>query len=306
MKPNLSARSNLGLTFGTKKSRKTILSYTENAISPSKPRSKNDALADALISNVSAATASMPTRAELQAEINEGKPIPEPNLDAESVEEVYTLESLVGGTQMLRRIEVQSWISTVESGGEVKTRSRFVAKRLAYLVQAEDIKRLRGLKYLLLLVELYHSLIPNQRGNGSMRMPKKEELASKMPDWPSELLESLRTRFAEADDVLNKYHVNNMLSKWHVQRLLTHILALALVVDGFVTDVKDIKEDLKLEMKDVSALYKELAAPLMPPTEGELKRLRMSRTEAMQDGHRFARLRLPLQFPKMRVMNTRR
>ncbi|KAL8824104.1 MAG: hypothetical protein Q9191_005294, partial [Dirinaria sp. TL-2023a] len=137
----LSARSTLGLTFGTAKSRKAILALSENAISPSKPsqssssspgKKKLDPLTDAIVSSMAASTASMPTQEEMQAAIHEAKPVPEANLSATKVEDVYTLESLIG-TPTLRQVPVQDWISTIEAGEAVKTRSRFVSHRLEHL-----------------------------------------------------------------------------------------------------------------------------------------------------------------------------
>ena len=40
------------------------------------------------------------------------------------------------------------------------------------------------------------------------------------------------------------------MTKWRVDNLITHIAALALVVDGFEVDIYDLKEDLRLETKE--------------------------------------------------------
>ncbi len=37
------------------------------------------------------------------------------------------------------------------------------------------------------------------------------------------------------------------MTKWKVDNLVTHICALALIVDNFETDVNDIREDLSLD-----------------------------------------------------------
>jgi len=316
-------------------------------------------------------TADMPTREEMQAEINSSKPIPPPNLDAQSTEEVWTLESLIG-LQTLRGVQVKEWIETIQNGDEITCKSRFVAHRIAKLVASKDVKNLRGLRYLLLLVEWYHALKKGARG--VLRVPRKEDL---LQGWPSELVDGVGRRFAEGGE----------LNTWHKHNLLTHILALALVLDGGVTDTRDIRDDLRLDSKEyvptspfpssphlsflatynsplfphlstspapntlpifptrlpfllppplllplppphtllppipsqphpspspphpqltppphrISTLHSELACPLSPPTEPELKRLKMSKTEAVQSGHRFARVRLPLLFPRMRL-----
>ncbi len=86
--------------------------------------------------------------------------------------------------------------------------------------------------------------------------------------------------------------------------VLSHILALTLVVDDFKTDVKDIRQDLKIELKDLKSLFKELGCPLRNPTETELKSLRIPKAESAL--HQHAQLKLPLTFPKARVPVKRR
>lgn len=48
-------------------------------------------------------------------------------------------------------------------------------------------------------------------------------------------------------DVLTTAHRG--MTKWKVDNLVTHICALALIVDNFETDVHDIREDLSLDNK---------------------------------------------------------
>lgn len=80
---------------------------------------------------------------------------------------------------------------------------------------------------------------------------------------------------------------------------MTHICALALTLDNFTTDTHDIREDLKLEGKNVQTYFQELGCGVDRPTEIERGKLKITRVEGA--GHRIARLRLPLVFPKMRV-----
>jgi len=186
---------------------------------------------------MAATTADMPTREEMQAEINLSKPIPPPNLSAQNAEEVWTLESLVG-LQTLRSVQVKEWVETIQNGDEITCKSRFVAHRIEKLVAANDVKSLRGLRYLLLLIEWYYSL--KKGAKGVLRVPRKEDLQQILSSWPSELVDGVGRRFAEGGE----------LNTWHKHNLLTHILALALVLDGCVTDTRDIRDDLRLDNKE--------------------------------------------------------
>lgn len=64
-------------------------------------------------------------------------------------------------------------------------------------------------------------------------------------------------------------------------------------------DTHDIREDLKIERTDVQRYFRELGSVVAQPTEIERAKLKITQAEAV--GHRIARLRLPLVFPKMRV-----
>lgn len=197
-----SARNELGLAFGTKKSQKAIKALTANAIqtSPSQKQSSPgkpalDPLANAVISSMADTTASMPSREEMQAEIDSGKPRPRPNMHAETPADVYPVNQLVGGDHILRQIAVKEWIDKTEAGEDVQTRSRFVACRLKRIVQSGDVKKVRLLKYILLLIEWHKGL---KTGSKRVRkVPKPEKMASLIEGWGSDTVHSLEQRFAE-------------------------------------------------------------------------------------------------------------
>ena len=296
----LSARNSLGLAFGTKKSQKAIRSLTANAIqaSPSKSGSKDqtktklDPIASAVVSSMAASTSSMPTREEMQADIDEAKPCPRPHLDAETPAEVYPVEELVGGVIMLQAMGVKEWIDKVKAGQDVQTKSMFVARRLKGIAESGDVKKLKTLRYLLLLVEWYKSLKPGSKQG--RWIPKLEEVPDMVTGWGSDIVNTLARRFADG----------SVVNKWYHDNLITHILALTLVLDNFVTDSHDIREDLKLETKHISKYYAELGCTVALPTEAERVATNLKKVEAGM--HRLAKLRLPLVFPKIRVPAARK
>ncbi|CAD6563762.1 MAG: DNA-directed RNA polymerase I subunit rpa49 [Alectoria sarmentosa] len=293
---NRSARSNLGLAFGTKKTQKAIRALSANAIkaSPTKAKSQTpgtgralDPVASAVVSSMAQFASSMPTREQLQADIDANKPVPKPNLAAETPADVYPVEQLVGGTNVLRNMNVQELMDKVKSGKDVKTKSLFVSSRLQGVVLSDDVKRVRTLRYLLLLLEWYKGLKAGHKG--AKKVPNDEEMGSLIEQYGSEVVRGVGRRFAERGE----------LNKWHLENLIIHICALTLTLDNFTTDTHDIREDLKLDSKDVQKYFQELGCAIALPTEIERGKLKMTKAERV--GHRIARLRLPLVFPKMRV-----
>ena len=299
----MSARNALGLAFGTKKSKKAIRSLTANAISPSKPfssiapsKAQMDPLAEAVISSMPSISTTA-TREILQAEIDVAKPRPKPNLQATTPAEVYTISQLVDGDLTLCKLHVKDWIDAVNAGGNVPTRSLYVSQRLVKTVQSGNVKLVRALKYLYLLIEWSKTFRQSGPKTGK-RVPTKlenKELASLIEGWGTALVLGLSKRFAD----------NGILNKWHQDNLITHILALTLIIDGFTVDTLQIQKDLKLEAKQIAEYYHELGCVVtVPRTKLHLERMGISKAEA--HGRRVAMLKVPLVIPKQRGMVVRK
>ncbi len=195
------ARNRLGLAFGTKKSKKAIKNLTVNAInaSPAKPKTnaenedgpkKLDALSEAVLSSMPEQS-SMPTREELQAQSDKQKPIPTPHLDAKNPSEVYPVAELVGGEQVIRKLQVKDWMDKLKSGLDVPTRVSFVARRLLKVAMSDDVLKMRLLRYLCMLVGWWNYL---KRGR-LWRVPKLEEMKN-LGEFGTDLVEGLKSRFS--------------------------------------------------------------------------------------------------------------
>jgi DNA-directed RNA polymerase I subunit RPA49 len=281
-------RNDLGQTFGTKKAKKAIASLTENAISPIKsaqgpnstPR-KIDAAARLVLESMEGATKAMATREELEAAINDAKPRPKANLAAENVGDVYTVESLIG-LDIMKLVPVKEWQDSVKAKKEVITSSKFVAHRL--LKVSTDVQRMRVLRYLLCLLDFFGASKP--KGKAGRMVPRRDDLRNALTGIPEAVVENIRRKFSDGGIMLKK----------HVDLLITHVCALALLVDNFEVDMFDLKEDLKLEIKEISQYFHEIGSRIVAAGVNETKKLGLDKAAAAQ--HKFAKLKLPLDFPK--------
>jgi DNA-directed RNA polymerase I subunit RPA49 len=288
-------RNDLGQTFGTKKARKAIASLTENAISSRKPARQTspgstshvelDSAAKLILSTIKEATNGMATLEELSAAIDDSKPRPKANLAAEKVNDVYTIENVIG-VEILRLLPVKEWQDTIKAKKEVITHSRFVAHRLQGV--ATDVQKLRALRYLLCLLEFFRAA--RRKGRETRAVPKKEELRTALSGIPDVVVESIRRKFS----------VQGLMHKYQVDLLITHTCVLALLVDNFDVDMYDLMEDLQLEAKQISQYFREVGARVSVAGEVERKRLGLDRAAAAQ--HKIAKLKLPLEFPKAKFM----
>jgi DNA-directed RNA polymerase I subunit RPA49 len=135
----------------------------------------------------------MASREDLQKDIDAGKPRPEANLGATRPDEVYPVDNLVGQEEM-RFLSVKEWQDAVTGGEGVTSRSRYVCNRVQRIVEAGDVRKLKVLRYLQLLLDFFFSLGKDSRDG--RKLPQREELrrALGVPDF---LVDRVRRRFAD-------------------------------------------------------------------------------------------------------------
>lgn len=290
-------REALGQEFGTKKAKKMIASRTENAITKGAAAgSKPDELQSAILDSMADTTANNQNEAELAEAALAAKPIPKPHMAASSVEEVYPLTTLIPPSD-LRLVQVKEWQEKARADEAIMFNNRFPAHRVGAIGKSDNTDKLKALRYLTLLLD-FHAALSNA-GRSGKKVPKKDVLlkklnpASNSNQYPENMIDSVRRRFSE----------NNELNKWHMDYLYTHMCALSLYVDDWVTDISNLKDDLRLENKQVAQYFSELGCRVNPMTETE--RERKGLTKAQANATRVAKLKLPLEFPRARVVRRR-
>lgn len=278
----LDQRTELGQVFGTKKAKKALEAVTLNAIGPRKAagaESENLNTSEmALMASIKDVTMSVPTQQDLQAAVDANKPVPKGNYNAEEIQDVYKPEELIG-RDILELIQVSDWVQAVKKNEDVKLKSRFVANRLSRIGSGENaVARLRLLRYVYFL-QLFLVTARKGRDKGAREILKKDKLAEELAPAPPPVIESIRRKFSDKGSI----------RKQHVDLLTTHMCALSCILDNFETNTWDLKEDLKLEQREMSQYYFEIGA-------------RVSKRKGEEGRTNFtAVLKLPLLFPKLRV-----
>jgi DNA-directed RNA polymerase I subunit RPA49 len=279
-------RAALAAEFGSKKSRKAIEDRTLNAIH-SAPDSK-DSVAENLLQKMESATTAMPTKEELAAAVDSSKPRPTPNLAAEYPGDVYTTDVVVG-SELMTMLEVKDWVQASTTGQGVNVTSKFVARRIVKLAKNKQIQKLKVLRYMLLCINFNAALIGGG-GSRPKKIPMKGKLEAAMgEDTPAGCVMAIRRKFAPEG--------SPEMPRWNVDNLITHICAAALIVDDFAVDVNDLREDLKLENKEIKQYFSELGCKIAAPTQTDLTNMKLTKAESAN--HFIAKLKLPLVFPKV-------
>jgi DNA-directed RNA polymerase I subunit RPA49 len=224
------------------------------------------------------------SREELAAVVDEAKPRPKPNLAAENVRDVYPLSSLVG-EDILKLVPVKEWQDLVREKKEIFTNSRYVSRRVVQIANTGDVRKLRALRYLLALLDFFNA--SQVKGRGIRMVKPKEALRAAMPNIPEAVVENIRRKFSDGGQI----------SRFHTDLLITHVCALALVVENFEVDTYELREDLKLEVKEITQYFRELGARVVAAGEEVRKKLDL-KSKAAAAQHKIAKLKLPLDFPK--------
>ncbi|RMZ73269.1 a49-like rna polymerase i associated factor [Pyrenophora seminiperda CCB06] len=278
-------RASLITEFGSRKSRKALEERSMNDI---KSGAGGAAAAQHVLQQMASATEIMPTKDELAAAVDSSKPRPTPNLAAEHPGDVYSIDTVVG-SELMTILEVKDWVKASAAGQGINVTSKYVAKRIVKLAKNNHVQKLKVLRYILLCINFYTALV----GGGGPR-PKKIPIKGKLEaamgeDAPAGCVMAIRRKFAPEG--------SSEMPRWNIDKLMTHIAAAALIVDDFVVDVNDLRDDLRLENKEIKQYFAELGCKLSAPTQTDLANQKLTKAESVN--HFFAKLKLPLSFPKV-------
>ena len=127
----------------------------------------------ATLENIAAYTDNMATSEELQAASDVAKPRPKSNPKAEKPQDVYPLDMLVD-TEEMKVLPVREWQEAASTKNDITTKSLFVSRRVQKIASSGDMKKLKILRYLLLLLDFYSALRGARRDKKSV--PRREEL----------------------------------------------------------------------------------------------------------------------------------
>lgn len=315
-----SQRSALAEAFGTKQARKAVQSITENALLSNTPRGATTANAaeSALLSTIPTDTTGPTDAKTAQQEIQASKPLPQPDLSATQPSDVYSIASLVpNGLSLLRQIPIKDWQEASAASEDIPTPSRFVSKHVESVIQAGQKTNMQILRFILILLELTRTLKRSRGGQGqgpdSRKLPAREELRSTLAnaagsgndeDGSSVITDSFL-------DALRRKYVpqGSFLSRNDITFLHTSICALSLHIPpasgaGFAanelaTDIADLRDDLRVDNQTITKYYRELGCKVDKPREGEFARWGVKRGKVEAAAMKIARLKIPLDFPKL-------
>jgi DNA-directed RNA polymerase I subunit RPA49 len=278
---NFDRKTDLGQAFGTKKAKKALNDMVINAIAPTSrdaPKTKVDDAAKAMLSSVGAITSTMSSRELLQSVVDEAKPVPKANLEAEEIQDVYDPKVIIG-EDILRLVPIREWQEAVEHNDSIEVQSRYVAERVAAIASNPDaVQRLRVLRYAYFVMLFYKSSVA--KGRGVRKIPQNDKLRTLLEPAPEAVVESIRRKFSEAGE----------MRKFHQELLFTYMCAMTCIIDNFEVDTQHLVKDLSIDQKSLNKFYQEIGGRVV---QKAIPGTKLKRNVAV--------LSLPLKFPKQSV-----
>jgi DNA-directed RNA polymerase I subunit RPA49 len=271
----------LGEAFGTKKAKKAIQAVAEDAMLAAKSHGKLGEDDRALVDTIKDASQHMATREDLQAALDSARPVPRGNFDAKEIQDVYVPRQIIGA-DILNAIPVLDWQEKVRNLEDVQVPSRFVANRINRVAGSDDMQRLKLLRYLLWVIVFWVTTTQG-RERGTKRIANREKLRRDLAGAPEMVIENIRRKFSDS----------GVMRKAHIDLLMTHCCVFASIIDNFEVNTLELREDLRLEQKQLNQYFMEIGA-------------RVKQSKAGDKVNHIAKLALPLQFPKMRQPPKRR
>ncbi|SPO03006.1 related to DNA-directed RNA polymerase A (I) chain [Cephalotrichum gorgonifer] len=275
----------LGRLFGTKRAKKAIVEKERNEIAmpatnaDGSPVKMNRAEA-ATLDVIGEAGAGMATREELQATIDATKPVPKANLEAEDIHDVYDPMEIIGPS-VLNNIPVKDWQDAVENNTELNLNSHYVARLVMPVGHGPNsMARLRLLRYIHYLIQYYTLATRKRSSRRAMRKKEFEEATGASSQMSAHLQ--------------NKYTNRGEINSYFDAMIITHILALASIIDSFEFDITRLRMDLRIDQEKFSQHFQEIGGRVVQAKE-----------QATGKVVQVARLTLPLRFPKQRTIRRR-
>lgn len=283
-KTMLELRNNLGEAFGTKKAKKALAAITENAIAPERTTTdaagnpqKLNLSSQALMESINDVTMGMASKEDLQAAADAAKPVPPGNFNAEEIQDVYTIEELIGG-EILNAIPIKDWQEQIKKQQNKATPSQFTSTRLVPVGEGPNpVHRLKALRYLEFIVKFVKAARPGKE-RGTKRVPPRDKLREILQPAPEPVIENIRRKFS----------TNGEMRKFHTDLVYTYSCALAAILSNYTFDTAAIRYDLSLDEKQFAQYFKEIGGKVKVAKEKGSNR------------RQVAVLALPLEFPKVR------
>nr|GAT56042.1 Rpa49 subunit specific to nuclear RNA polymerase I [Mycena chlorophos] len=257
------AKTALGETFGTKKAKAAIRARERNVVDVG----AMEGTIDFVMAGIDKAAEGLMTKEAAKELADKSRPIPPFDAETANVDEVYPLHGIIPEAEW-KGLSVAAFYEAGTPGDRRQLlplrNSSWVNTRVeAALTGAKTKDRKKTLKLL-----FYISCMMGFRKEMS-RKPSREDLSTRLSVVPDTVIDSLVSRFTQTARDTTQPRTTPDLEV----RLLSHMFALCLRVDGYAADYTTIAQDLAMPTDKISAIFRNLGCKVNKLTERERTRL---------------------------------
>ncbi|OWB79903.1 hypothetical protein B5S32_g4143 [[Candida] boidinii] len=283
-------RNALGEAFGTKKAKKAIADMERNRIDSGKLEEEQVVIIDSIRSN----TSNMPTKQEMEDTMNKDRLIPEFDVEATRVEDIYPLENIIPKKEW-SFLRVDSILSEtdIEKKSELLcySNSKYLLKKLGEITNETVNKKEKAqiLYYISVLMGVY----------ANRRCHNKDKLLENLNSPPGIVIDSVLQRFtvSRAGEFGKSKDRSFTIDPAHEDKLLSFMLALILHSDNFHLEVSVIAQELSLKPSRLVGLLRSLGCIVKNATVAEAESLNISKS--MAANYKIASLKVPFKVPEI-------
>lgn len=286
---NWEQRTALGEAFGTKKAKTAINDVSRNRLDAD----MLEGLESAIVENVDARTANLPSSEQRQQTAEADRPIPPYNAETSKVSEIYPLENIVPLAELDLVLPLVDELMAAPEDERLDklpfAGSDFInAHVIQVLSEESNIRaRLQVLIYLSFLRAFYQN----------RRATSRQSLVEKIGSVPSALFDGALQRFTvvRAGQFGQSRDRSFTVDPFHQDKLLCYMLALSLHANNFEVDVTPLAHELSVKSSKLVNLLRNLGAISHAPSAAEAKARELPSGTA--SSYRIAELKAPLKLP---------
>ncbi|ODQ65188.1 RNA polymerase I associated factor, A49-like protein [Nadsonia fulvescens var. elongata DSM 6958] len=285
---NIIQRQALGEAFGTKKAKKAITDLERNRIESD----KLDDLEMAIVDTVKSSTSSLPTQSQISEQTEQDRPIPPYNLEATEATDIYPISSLIP-EKIAPFIRVQSILHEEDLAKRTEMlphkNSQYISDRLANITNESHIEKLKLLYYLSFLMGIYEN----------KRLSNKATLILKLGNPAESLVDYALDVFAtaKAGNFGRSKDKSFAIDPKHENKLLCHIIAIALHIDIFMLEIPPLAKELSLKPSKLVELCRAMGCNVKSCNKTQGQAIGLSNSELL--AYKIATLKAPLKLPEL-------
>ncbi|KAI9020845.1 RNA polymerase I associated factor, A49-like protein [Phycomyces nitens] len=275
------ARAALGLAFGTSKAQQDLRNEERNKV----VGEELESMMDIMHTEISKATKNVPTQKSLQKEMANDLPIPSYDIDAESPEKVYDIDSIVSEEELnatpIKDILKETTLEGIQTHLAYDS-SSFVNNHLLSILKSsgkKDRKKIRTLVYISYLMA-YLCRVRSDDLN------KRSKVETVLKGAPSMLI----------DKMTERYTVSKVRTPLMADKILCYLLVLCLAVADYTLIIHSISKDLSIKPSKATSVLRNLGCKIEPCNAEDIKRAGGN----TNTNPKKAVLVVPLKFPEIR------